>query len=62
MVVPGTASAVAVSVKVVLAPVVSVAVAGETVTPLGSPLTETCTDPVKSFALLGVTVIVLVCP
>jgi hypothetical protein len=62
MVVPGTASAAAVSVKVVLAPVVSVAVAGETVTPLGSPLTETCTDPVKSFALLGVTVIVLVCP
>jgi hypothetical protein len=62
VVVPSPASAAAVNVKVVLEPVVSVAVAGDTVTPLGSPLTETCTDPVKSFALLGVTVIVLVCP
>jgi hypothetical protein len=62
MVVPSPASAAAVNVKVVLEPVVSVAVAGDAVTPLGSPLTETCTDPAKSFALLGVTVIVLVCP
>jgi hypothetical protein len=49
-------------VNVVLEPIVIVAVAGETVTPLGSPLTETCTDPVKLSALLGVTVMVLVCP
>jgi hypothetical protein len=62
VVVPSPASAAAVNVKVVLEPMVNVAVAGDTVTPLGSPLTETCTGPVKSFALLGVTVIVLVCP
>jgi hypothetical protein len=62
VVVPSTASADAVSVKVVLEPMVSVAVTGDAVTPLGSPLTETCTDPAKLFALLGVTVTVLVCP
>jgi hypothetical protein len=62
VVVPSAASAAAVNVKVVLEPTVSVAVAGDTVTPVGSPLTETCTDPAKLSALVGVTVIVLVCP
>jgi hypothetical protein len=62
VVVPSAAFAAAVSVNVVLEPTVIVVVAGNTVTPLGSPLTETCTDPVKLFALLGVTVMVLVCP
>jgi hypothetical protein len=61
-VVPNAASAAAVSVNVVLEPMAIVVVAGDTVTPLGSPLTETCTDPVKLFALLGVTVKVRVCP
>jgi hypothetical protein len=40
-VVPTAASAAAVSVNVVLEPTVTVAVAGETVTPVGSPLKET---------------------
>jgi hypothetical protein len=41
VVVPTTASAAAVSVNVVLDPTATVAVAGDTVTPEGSPLTET---------------------
>jgi hypothetical protein len=49
-------------VNVVLEPTATVAVAGDTVTPAGSPLTETSTDPVKLFALLGVTVTVWVDP
>jgi len=56
VVVPRAASAAAVSVNVVLEPMATVAVAGDTVTPVGSPLTETSTDPVKLFALFGVTV------
>jgi hypothetical protein len=56
VVVPRAASAAAVSVNVVLEPTATVAVAGDTVTPVGSPLTETSTDPVKLFALFGVTV------
>ena len=59
VVVPSAASAAAVTVNVVLEPTFTVVVAGETVTPVGSPLTETCTDPVKLFALLGVTVMLL---
>jgi hypothetical protein len=51
-----------VSVNVVLDPTFIVVVEGETVTPEGKPLTETCTDPVKPFALAGVTVMLWLCP
>jgi hypothetical protein len=62
IVVPSAASDAALNLKVVLDPTFIVVVAGETVTPAGRPLTETCTDPEKPFALFGVTVMVLVCP
>jgi hypothetical protein len=62
IVVPTAASDAALNLKVVLDPTFIVVVAGEAVTPAGSPLTETCTDPVKPFALFGVTVMVLLCP
>lgn len=45
--VPTAASAAAVSVNVVLAPIATVAFAGDTVTPAGRPLSEICIDPVK---------------
>jgi hypothetical protein len=62
VVVPNAASAAAVSVNVVLDPTFIMVVEGETVTPAGKPLTETCTDPVKPFALAGVTVMLWLCP
>ena len=45
--VPSAASAAAVSVNVVLDPIATVAFAGDTVTPVGRPLTETWIDPAK---------------
>jgi hypothetical protein len=44
---PTAASAAAVNVSVVLDPIATVAFAGDTVTPVGRPLTETLIDPAK---------------
>jgi hypothetical protein len=59
---PTAAVDAALSVKLVLLPALMVAVAGETVTPDGRPLTETATEPLKLLELLGVTVNVWLCP